>query len=242
MSQMARESVTCPNCGAVEERPVLRSLSGDRAPPQVAAILAGTFEAMACTKCGHEFQPEHRMLYACVPKGTWIVMHPRDEQGRFATLEHGVQVLFEREMAGAPAPLKPHLDGLRPRLVFGQHLLSEAVRQSELGMDPAIVECAKLLLYRRHMVRLVPHGPIELCYEGAPPAATLDGKAQDQPDDTMLFGIHALATGERIADLTVAPDILDEAVAGREDFQSRHPELFSQPYISATRYLFGARA
>jgi hypothetical protein len=153
-------------------------------------------------------------------------MHPLADRAAWASLERGVQQVMAREFAAAPPVVAVRLTGLRPRLVFGQHMLREAVRSAHEGIDAALLECAKLLAIRRNLARLMPHGPFELSFErftdaGAP-----------------VCGVHALASGDRIDTLELPGDALAEVRATLPDLQTLYPDLFVQPYISVCRYLY----
>jgi hypothetical protein len=229
MSHLCSETVACPACGAEQQMTLFRSLNGERVPAQVAELLAGTFEQRTCASCGHGFQPEHRMLYAHVPARVWVVMYPRGERRRFAMLEHGLDLSFAHDFAHAPELVRGMLTAARPRLVFGQHMLSESVRVAHAGIDPVALECAKLLAYRRNLATLTPRGPAELVFE-------------EMAAPELRLGIHALTDGRRVSELCVPAEFLDEAASARDQFADLYPELFARPYVSATRYLFGAMA
>jgi hypothetical protein len=226
MSQVATESIICPSCCESHDHTVFQSLNGERIPAQVQHLLDGTFELTTCA-CGHAFRPEHRMLYSHYALRTWIAMYPRGERDRFAMLEHGIQLVFEHDFRGAPPVVAAGLRGVQPRLVFGQAQLSEAVRISEAGLEPALFECAKLLLFRRNLAGAVAYGPAELIYEGV------------TADDLLQFGLVELTSGARRDTLTASRDVLDEVGAVRDELVTGYPDLFARPYISATRYLFG---
>jgi hypothetical protein len=231
MSHLCSETIACPACGAEQQMTLFRSLNGERVPAQVELLLAGNFERRGCAACGHEFQPEHRMLYAHVPARVWVVMYPRSERPQFAMLEHGLSLVFANDFANAPELVSDLLTAARPRLVFGQHMLSESVRVAHAGVDPVALECAKLLAYRRNLAELVPHGPAELVFEEL-----------EEPASAIRLGVHTLSDGRRAGELRVATTLLDEAAAARDEFAELYPELFARPYLSATRYLFGALA
>ncbi|HEX4422159.1 MAG TPA: CpXC domain-containing protein [Kofleriaceae bacterium] len=248
MSQLEPEIITCPACGLTGEHLVFRSLNGERVPVQVEHLLADTFEQIAC-ECGHAYRPEHRMLYTHYALRTWIVMHPPADRARFAEIEQGVLQVFERDFSAAPPPVAAGLRGVRPRLVFGQRALSEAVRLSEAGIDPVVLECAKLLVFRRNLAVAVGGAPAELLYEGssttgtgtagsAATVGTAGGEGSAAPG--LQFGVVELASGTRRATITASREVLDEVAATRGEFAARYPALFAQPYLSATRYLFGA--
>lgn len=228
MSKIAPTIVSCPRCDARQRARLFDSLNADRVPAQVELVRAGTFELVRCDGCGHAYRPEHTMLYAHFTARAWIIMHPRADRPRFATIERGVELVMAQQLAAAPPLVASGASGVRPRLVFGQHLLTEAVRALDAGLDVARLECAKLLAVRRNMERLMPLGPFELCFE------------ERAPDGALVHAVHALATGDRLDAFSLAPDALDEASASRAELARRFPELFERPYVSACRYLYGA--
>jgi hypothetical protein len=218
MSELEPSVMTCPRCGATWSAAHFTSLDADTIGVQVDAILARTFEQQTCAGCGHSFQPEHRMLFASHARRLWIVMYPLADRADFAALEESVARSIAASFAQATPLVAERLRGVRPRLVFGQHMLAEAVRATYAGVDTV----------RRNLAQLMAHGPFELCLErfgdrGAPVCA-----------------IHALPGGERLGELALPIDILAEAQASLAAMQQQFPALFERPYISATRYLIGA--
>jgi hypothetical protein len=228
MSKINPTVVFCPRCGAKQRARLFDSLNADRVPAQVELVLAGTFEHMKCEQCGHGYRPEHPMLYAHFTARLWIVMHPREDRPRFATIERGVALVMAEQLGAAPPVVASGTTGVRPRLVFGQHMLTEAVRVARAGIDPATLECAKLMAVRRELSRLVSREPAELCFE----------EVADSGD--LVHGVHSLATGERVDSWPLPRDLLDETRAAQPALEQSFPELFQQPYVSACRYLYGA--
>jgi len=228
MSKIAPTIVSCPRCGAEQEVPLFDSLNGDRVPVQVEALRQGRFERVDCAGCGHPFQPEHRMLFAHFTARIWIAMCPRVDRPRFATLERGIELVMADAFAGAPPVVADGVRGVRPRLVFGQHMLAEAVRVADAGLEPALLECAKLFAVRRDLQRLMRTGPFELCFERFADTGEL------------VLGLHLLASGERLDAVELPGDALAETHAARDELNRMYPELFERPYVSACRYLYGA--
>lgn len=227
MSQIRPQPVTCPECGLVEERTLFVSLNGERVPAQVPHLLDDTFEEQVCSACGLCFRPEHEMLYSHFALRVWIVMLPRAARPGFAALEQAVLDQFRRPLAEAPPLVAAGLAGVRPRLVFGQVFLSEAVRAVEYGLEPALLECAKLFFFRRNLARLMPLGPHELC---------LRGRADDGAG--WQLAARRLDDGAILDEVTLPSSFLDEAASVKSELLAMYPELFERPYISAARYLF----
>jgi hypothetical protein len=229
MSQIKQQLVTCPECGFVEERTLFASLNGERVPAQVPHLLDDTFEEQVCAQCGLCFRPEHELLYSHFPLRIWIVMLPRPLRQGYAALEAALLTQFAAPFAEAPPLVSAGLAGVRPRLVFGQSFLSEAVRAVELGLDPALLECAKMFFFRRNLPRLMPLGPHELTFRGYGP----DGGG-------LQVAVRRLDDGAMLDELTMPASLLDEVAAERGELTARYPELFERPYVSASRYLYGA--
>jgi hypothetical protein len=227
VSNLVPAVVTCPHCQAVERVTVFDSLNADVLPMLAAEVADGTFEARACAACGKSFRPEHPMLFAQLSTRTWIVLQPLADRPRYAMLERGVATVVTRGFHAAPAVVTARLADVRPRLVFGQHMLTEAVRCARAGLDGALVECAKLVAFRDRLFELMRYGPCELCFEAI------------GDEDAMRFGVHALPGGVRLDELVVPGTVLAEVLAARGVLEHQHAELFNRPYVSATRYLVG---
>jgi hypothetical protein len=226
MSQIIPTTADCPGCGAACSARLFESINGDVLPLQVDAILDGSFERTTCSRCGTVFQPEHHLLFAKYTARLWIVMYPFRSRGEFETLERGVADVLARNFAGAPASVADGLSAVRPRLVFGQYALAEAVRSARDALDPPLLECAKLLAFQRSLPQLFPLGPTELVYERREP-------------DQLVFGVRDLAGGERLGELAITAALLGETQPLMAGFAASHPELFERPYVSVVRYLRG---
>jgi hypothetical protein len=228
MSDLYPAAVSCPRCQAKQEATLFRSLNAGAVPAQAEAIADGSFEQQRCTSCAHLFRPEHTMLYVHDAARLWIVMHPRATRHRFVALERELLEVMARERAWAPAEVAQELSELRPRLVFGQHMLSEALRVVRAGLDVALLECAKLLTVRRQLGRLMAHGPFELAF------------ARQLADGGAVCAVHLMSSGEPVDEIEVSAASLAEVAADRARFEQSWPDLFQRPYVSTSRYLYGA--
>jgi hypothetical protein len=224
MSQLMSSIVGCPQCGAAWSDELFSCVDADTNPFQVDAILDGSFERATCSGCGLVFRPEHELLFVSHSRRLWIAMQPASDRRRFVGIERDVARIILDNVARAAPLVGAGLVGIRPRLVFGQHMLTEAVRVAWAGLDPELLECAKLLTVKRNLPALIRHGPFELCFE------RFDGVAQ-------VCGVHALPGGERVAELALTGDVLSETQASQPALHAMFPELFERPYVSATRYL-----
>lgn len=231
MSQIKQQPITCPDCGLVDERALFASLNGERVPAQLPHLLDDTFEEQACAQCGCCFRPEHEMLYSSFAQRTWIVMLPPSARPGYAALESALLAQFQEGFAAAPAEMQRVLAEVKPRLVFGQSMLSEAIRSVELGLDPSLLECAKMFTWRRNLAQLMALGPHELTFRG------FLGEAG--PDGGLELAARRLGDGKILGELVMPARVLEEVAEERAELAARYPDLFTRPYVSATRYLFG---
>jgi hypothetical protein len=227
VSQVSEQVVRCTECQHEQPARLFDSVNGERIPAQAVDILAGTFEQQECQSCGAVFRPEHPMLYSELTTRTWIVMHPPADRARFALIERGVFLVMERAFASAPPAVSEAMRGVRPRLVFGQAMLTEALRVLRAGVSPALLECAKLLALRRNLAALTAYGESQLLFE------------QHEEDGRMRCGVVAMESGRRLGELMLPADAIAEARASQAQLEGLYPELFGRPYVSACRYLLG---
>lgn len=230
MSKVVPRAITCPSCKHEWVARLFESVNGDRILAQVEAILAGTFEQQTCPSCGGVFRPEHTMLYSQFTARLWIVMHPPEDRPRHELIERGVQLVLERNFAAAAPIVAEGVRGVQPRLVFGQTLLTEALRAWRAHLSAPLLECAKLLAIRRNLGELMRHGPSQLVFE------------EVAPDGRLRCGVFGLASGQRTGELHLAADAIAEVRASQDALAQQYPALFVQPYVSACRYLYGAAA
>ena len=226
MSKIAPIVASCPKCGHQQDHRIFDSLNADRVPVQVDAILDGSFERAECRECQHGYQPEHTMLFAQYSTRTWIAMHPCADRPSFPIIERGVELILERNFGAAPPMVADGLRGIRPRLVFGQHMLAEAVRCLRSALDPVLLECAKMLALRRNLQQLLDFGPCELAFEAFSEAGDL------------VHGVHRLETAERIGTFELPKDAIAEVRAGQTELETLYPDLFQRPYDSMCRYFY----
>jgi hypothetical protein len=225
MSRVTADLVTCERCSA--QHPVRRfeSFNADSLGDQVDDIINGTFERVTCS-CGHAFQPEHPMLFTSFERKLWIVMHPPAERRFYAEIERDAEAILEEAYHDAAGAVQRGLEGIRPQLVFGHRMLAEALRISLTELEPALVECAKLLWFRDSLPLVVSHPPFQIVVLGL----THDGGLRCR--------LHELVSGAPLGDHVIPADYLRQAEAGRAHLEEEYQALFTRPYISICRYLF----
>lgn len=228
MSAFLSTTVTCPHCQTHQPRPICQSLNLDYLPDGLEDIAADRFELEPCIACDTHFRIEHPMLLSSPARRLWIVMHPLADRPRFAALERAVEDIFTDAINTAPPVLRALLRAVRPRLVFGHHMLAEAARATGARIEPVVLECAKLLAVRREIRQLMRPMPFELCFE------------RFDDDGRLMMALHDIATGARHDAIELPPDALSEAREALPTFEALYPALFARPYVSASRCLYAS--
>lgn len=229
MSHLYNTTVTCPKCQNSWPESLFLSLHAPRLPAKVHEILSGDFERITCTSCTHTFQPEHRMLYADPPQGLWVVMlptqHNHNELKELEALEAQITQILTTQIQAAPDFMEDIKERARPRMVFGQAQLTEALQISHHQLSPEMVECMKMTLFRHHMATLMPLGPTTMRFIGTDPET-----------HDLLFQILRRADNALLGTLRGSRAILATLEAQEEHLKTSYPELFARPFINATRY------
>lgn len=245
MSRIQPSVVSCPRCAHTVPAQLFSSLSADRSPAQLQAILDSEFERQRCPGCGLSFQPEHPVLLVSFDRKFWVQQLPPQQRSDYRAQEQQLLRLHRRLSAAGPArmpettsdeveaapvsPARSHdLTFLRPRLVFGQHFLAECVRAQRCGLDWAALEVVKLHTYLLRLGELGRLGPAELCWEGS------------EANGTLRFGVYSLGSSQRLQTCVQPFDELSPRLPDAAASVARYPELYTLPYVSATRYLFGS--
>jgi CpXC protein len=226
MSKVTADLVICSQCAAQHPLRRFESFNADRLGDQVDDIVSGRFERIACA-CGHVFQPEHAMLFTSYERKLWIVMQPPADRRHFAAIERDVERILAENFASAAPQVAAGLAGVRPRLVFGQRMLAEALRIALSELEPALVECAKLLWVRANITTLMSRPPFELVVQGR------------DADGGLRCVLHDLVEGSPLADTVIGAPTLAAAQELRPQLEDEYQALFTRPYCSAARFLYG---
>ena len=207
---------------------MFESLNTDSVPVQLRLIGEDQFELTTCTVCKKDYQPEHRMLLSSYERGLWIVMYPSAQRQQFSTLEHGVKLVMADELVKAPKPVAEGLFGIRPQLVFGQARLAEAVRCHSMRLEPALLECAKLIVFRERLGSLINEDRFSLCFD------RIDN------DGAIVLRVQTLDLSQTLETIRLPTNTLKKLRATRDEYEAAYPALFRSPFVCATRYLFGS--
>jgi hypothetical protein len=142
-------SVPCPSCGAENKPDWAASVNADRRPDLRAAILDGSFQAIACTACAAPLQLPAHLTYLDTGRGQWILVENPAELAGWSAQEAAAKALFaESYGSAAPAAARSLAEHMHPRLVYGWPALREKLLCQELGLDDVTLELLKLAMLR----------------------------------------------------------------------------------------------
>ncbi|MBX3330921.1 MAG: hypothetical protein KF722_11000 [Nitrospira sp.] len=225
MSRCENQQVTCPRCGASQETKVFVSVNGGRIKSAADRIVDGSWGALSCLKCGAEYHRPAPRLFSDLPGRLWLVRYDDAERGRYSMREEEANTIFEREwIERPPASIRDQALSMQRRICFGPAQLREKLLLRRHGLDDRMVECLKLVLMREYASDLFAFGPAEFYVHQVEPGG---------------FGMVAVSIGERhqIFELKVERLTFEEIAQDAERFREAFPELFTNLYVSASRYV-----
>lgn len=226
MSQVLPHRVACPACQHEQRAFLYDSLQAHLLPHEREAILGGSFEAQRCGGCGHVFQPEHRALYVDLPGQLWVLMVPHEERPKVWTWERDLSQMFLQELSEAPQEARAAMANPTVRLVLGQAALTEAVFCAREGIEPSVLECAKLMHWRRALGLLLDLGPCVLRVRGWGSQGALRCRVDDLQGRPLREGVE------------LAGGLLEEARERADEWRKAQAGLFGRPWCCASGELF----
>lgn len=136
MSRQSKKTITCPECGEVNEFIIWQSLNGDMDPEAKQQLLDGTLFGFECKKCGHKSSVSYPILYHDMKNEAMVYYVDED------SVEKTQAIMSDTENKTGP-----EMSGYRKRIVTDQNALREKAIIFEHGLDDRIIEIIKLLYY-----------------------------------------------------------------------------------------------
>ena len=134
MSKERRETVTCPECGNVQNFIVWQSLNGDLNPEAKQQLLDGTLFRFVCSKCGYTSHVDYNMLYHDMTHKA-MIYYVKEE-----FVEQTIDAMTDAENKMGVA-----MSGYRKRIVTDQNTLREKAIIFEHGLDDRVIEIIKFI-------------------------------------------------------------------------------------------------
>lgn len=223
MSIFHTATVSCPYCGAPSEVSWAASVNADRRPDFRDAILARSFQEVACSACDQPVRLPPHLTYVDMSRDEWILVEDPAELGGWADQEAEAIKLFQTAFgSGAPRAVQDMGSGVRPRLVFGWPALREKLVCKQEALDDAVVELAKMAILRRAVDATL--GPGEAL------------RLVDADGDTLSFQVTHDHTGEVIAQVDVPRALYDGIVSDPKPWAALRDELAGQAFVDIRRF------
>lgn len=229
MSIFETATAACPACGTESEFETVLSVNADRRPDLRGEILAGTFQAVPCPKCGHQVRLPPEFTYLELRRKHWIAVYPSEAVERWQELERDAAETYDGAFgASAPDAARELAEGMVPRLAFGWPALQEKLVCAELGLEDESLELLKAAML--HDVRgLTLTGAAELRLSGGD-AATL-GFDWLLPD-----------SGEVLNSLAVPRRAYDDIVDDPGPWAALRARIAGPAFVDMKRAVAGAAA
>lgn len=204
MSLFRPVTLTCPACAAPVKFQAVGSVNADRRPDLREAILNGTFQREACSKCKTAFRLDPEFNYLDVGRGQWIAVFPVARLSTWDAVEQDVKATFARAYGAQASPVAQEIgQDLQVRLTFGWSAVREKILANEKGIDDVSLELLKAaLLQHADNVSIVDDNELRLV---------------DVQDDTFVMAWIRSDSEELLEATRVPRELYDEIVADASD-------------------------
>jgi hypothetical protein len=219
-------NAVCGTCGTANAVQRSASVNAARRPDLKTAILDGSFQAAACTKCGTVLRLPPHLTYLDMRGGLWLMAEPANLLGEWPTVEEEARATYSRSFgADAPPSGRALGAGLKSRLVFGWPAFREKLICAELGLDDVTVELLKMSIMRN--------------VDDAPMADETELRLVGGNDKSLEFAWFVAATEGRLADLEVPRDIYDGIAGDPESWEPVRAKFEGQLLVDLRRFIIG---
>jgi hypothetical protein len=222
-------SATCGKCGTETAVDRSASVNAGRQPDLRAAILDGSFQSVACPKCGAPLRVPPHMTYLDVGRGQWIMVEPASMLEEWPDVEADARATYERTFgAAAPASARDLGAGLKSRLVFGWPALREKLICADLELDDVTLELLKMAIMRD--------------VDGPPMADETELRLVGGDTQKLDFAWVVAASEARLAALEVPRDIYDGITEEPEAWAPVREKFAGQLLVDLRRLIAGPAA
>ncbi len=220
-------TINCPQCREPNEFQANASVNADRRPDLRQAILDGSFQRQACTKCSTSFRLDPELNYLDVGRNQWLAVFPVSRLGDWESLEKHAQEMFDVAYGSqASATAREIGEDLKPQLVFGWAALREKLICDQNLLDDVSLELVKITIMRN-----MPDVPLSDQTE----LRLIDVK------DGHLAMAWIMALTERLVERMGIPmDLYQEIHADTESWKPLRDQLSSGIFVDVQRLLIGA--
>lgn len=222
MSLFLPVKASCGACGAEAEASLAASVNADRRPDLRQAILDGTFQSMACPKCGTQMRLPAHLTYIDMGRHQWILLEDAARIEQWREVEAEANALYDQAFGRDAPPMQRALgEGTPPRLVFGWPAMREKLLAEEAGLDDVVLELLKISVLRN--VSSPPLGD----------ATELRLVDTDGPHMTLRW-LEA-ETEQGIAELPLDREVYDDIAENPAPWAELKGELQAGPFVDMRR-------
>ena len=218
MSQQITYSITCPQCGHIQDVDLYDAINVEEDPELRNELIGNKLNVVICESCSFSFAVDKPLLYHDPDRDIMIYLMPLHGQ----TLEEG-QRTFTEFINTLTRSLPEDIPAPHVHLVFTRSELAERLFVLEAELDERIIEYMKYMIFTRNLEKVHPQQKLVLF------------DAHDSNEDQIAFLIQDIQTRKIDGILKYersAYDSLDEMF----DEDEQTPDLFEffpGPHISA---------
>jgi hypothetical protein len=146
MSIFSRHGVACPQCQALTDGLLIRSLNPVRHPHLKELLLARQLHAFRCVGCEATFEVDSPLLYVDLERRQFVGMVPNAARQRGAEVAREFMQVWEETFVRGPAMVAAEAGDYLVRLAFGHEELREKIVIDDAGLSDLSVEALKAVI------------------------------------------------------------------------------------------------
>jgi hypothetical protein len=229
MSIFHTRTAICGKCGNKVGVDRTASVNADRRPDLRAALIAGTFQAVKCGKCGTEMRLPPHLTYLDLGHGQWIAAEPAALIDQWPEAEAEAQKAYDVAFGEEATPAAREIgEELKPRLVFGWPALREKLIADDLGLDDITLELLKMAIMRD---------------VDEPPLADQSELRLFGGDETVLrFAWIDTRNEQHLVELDIPREIYDDVAGDAEIWATARAQFEGKLLVDLRRLLAGPEA
>jgi hypothetical protein len=148
MPAFSTQTIACPVCEASGEFQLAEAVDAQELPGLRESIVDGSFQRIACPRCGARFRVEPAFTFTDVERGQYIGVWPIAMREQWQDYAERTRLAFEAA--------HPEGSGLQARAVFGWPALAEKILSAHAGIDDRTLEVVKVATLRHRYTDVVP--------------------------------------------------------------------------------------
>jgi CpXC protein len=227
MSIFLEAKLVCTNCGTENGVDLAASVNADLRPDLRDAILNGSFQAIACEKCGTALRIPAHLTYIDIGRGQWTLVESFASMPTWKEAEEAAKSSYDLCFGSKASDAAREIgEGLTPRLTFGWPALREKLVCADLGLQDTELELLKMSI---------------IANVAQPPASDqTELRLTGGNAEKLNFAWIVSGSEQAVATLEVPRDAYDDVVEDADDWAPLRAEFDGNLFVDMKRLVSGS--